>query len=102
MIQRIHNVDIRKWETIITAVTICKMSPITIFGTRVADKKSSVIVCAVHMHLILHTEAKYDCVLEIEVDVFFKSLNKRFCKHCIKNYMRKVYQNFPFTIFNAE
>ena len=50
------------------------------------------------MQLILHGEVK--CVSEMEGDISFEGLNKRFCKHCIKHYMRKVYYNLLFSIFN--
>ena len=46
------------------------------------------------MHLILNAEAKYDCVSEMEGDVYFESLNKCFCKHCIENYSLSEFLRF--------
>ena len=58
-------------------------------------------MCAVLMELILHAGTNYDCTSEADNDFFFMGLNKRYWKDCVKHYMRKVYNIFLFTIFNA-
>ena len=59
-----------------------------VFSTRVENRTSCFIICAVHLDLILMTETKYLCASYAESHFYFMSLSRRYCKHCVAYYLR--------------
>ena len=53
-----------------------------------------------HLEQFLLAETKFLSTSEGEGDFYFESLNRHYCKHCIRHYLRKMAEFYPFTIFN--
>ena len=51
------------------------------------------------MELVLRVEAHYDCTSEEEDNLIFDELWKSYCENCIRHYLNKVYDIFPFENF---
>ena len=103
LINKIFDADLRECSKILQAVSNFKILPTLVFSTRVVNRTSCFLICAVHMEcgMILLAETKCLCTSEAEDDFFFISLNRRCCKHCIKHYMRKICKIFPFAVFHV-
>ena len=67
-----------------------------VFSTCVENKQSCLLLCDNHMELVILVEAHYDCTSEEEDDLIFDELTKSYCKNCIRHYLNKVYDIFPF------
>ena len=76
------------------------MSPMFVFCTKTDGETNGIAVCTVHLEHFLLTEAKCLCTPEEEGDFYFERFNRRYCKHCIRHYLRKLAKFHPFTIFN--
>ena len=76
------------------------MSLIFVFCTKTDRGTNGIAVCTVRLGQFLLTEAKFLCTSEEEGDFYFESFNRRYCKHCIRHYLRKLAEFDPFTIFN--
>lgn len=70
------------------------------FCTRVEKKTSCILVCATHLEIVLMTGINYFCSSEDRGDFLFQNLYKRYCNHCVKYYLRKIYDIYPFNVFN--
>ena len=99
-VNQICDDGLREYTEISNTILIYKLSQVFAFSTRVENKRSCFVMCDLHILLILHAEASYDCTSETNDDFLFEGLNKRYCKDCVKHYLRKVYDIFPFTAFN--
>ena len=101
VVKKIYDDHFCDYAEILAALSISKPSSTLVFTTRVENNKvSCFLMCDEHMLLILWAKANYDCASENDDDFFLESLNERYCKSYVKHYMKKVYDIFPFDIFN--
>lgn len=75
------------------------MSPILVFCTRTKDKTSGISIGALHLEQFLLAETNFLCTSEEESNFYFETLNRGYCKQCIKHYLRKMAEFYLFTIF---
>lgn len=101
MSSKIYNANIGKYSLILKAIEIGKMSPIFVFCMQTEDKTSGISICALHLEQFLFAFNKFSCTSEEESDFYFESLNRRYCKQCIRHYLRKMAEFYPFTILNG-
>ena len=67
-------------------------------------RKNCIVVCNVPLGHFLMDNAETDCISEKGEgrDLRFKQLQKRFCRYCIKHYLKKMSDFYPFKVFNNE
>ena len=76
-------------------------SPPKVFTTPLAND-NCIIVCVIHLEHFLLAETVFECTSEEgeRRDYWFEGLQKRYCKSCIKQYIRKISTFYPFKVFN--
>ena len=73
---QIYDADIREYSQILKN---CKMTEMQIYITRVENNS------------FMHFRKKGDVLSE--------SLNRRYCKSCIRHYMKEMYKIYPYRVF---
>lgn len=90
LIDEIYNADIRNYSTILKTITIGKMSPIMLFCTKTDGRTNGIAVCTLDLEQFLLAETKFLCTSQEEGSSYFESLNRCYCKQCIRHYLQKM------------
>ena len=73
-----------------------------IFCTKVGNKKEDcLIACIEHLRIVLISKRKIKCTTEdCENTLVIPIFEERYCRGCVKKYMRQMYWYFYFVNFN--
>ena len=73
-----------------------------VFGNKVGNEKEDcLIVCIEHLRIILISKRKFKCMTEdCENTLLIPIFDERYCRGCVKKYMRQLFSYFCFVNFD--
>ena len=101
IVNEIYNTNIGSYLLILeTTSKFTSIGAEQVFSLRVKNKASCMLVCRAHFMLTLLSETKYKCTSQSDNDFLVISLQKRYCKSCIRHYFENMCKIYPFKVFD--
>ena len=99
VINQIYDADIRSYTDILLAISnYCQRGQV--FTLCIKDKTNCLIMCQAHIIKTMLSKVKYGCTSRSEKDLLFESLQKCYCKSCVRHYCNNMCSICSFTVFN--
>ena len=96
----IHDANICSYLMIVDAVSKSCLAEEQDFSLQVENKTSCMLLCQAHLILTLLSETEYECTSQSDRNFLILSLQRRYCKSCIKHYCENMCDAFPLKIFD--
>ena len=90
IVNEICDANIRSYSLILKTISKSCITPEQVFSLHVESKTSCMLMCQGHLILTLLSETEYECTSQSDNVFLVVSLQKRYCKSCIRHY----FQNF--------
>ena len=100
IVNEIYDANIRSYSLILENFFKSCITPEQVFSLRVGNKTSCMLTCQAHLILTLLSEMKYECTSQSDNDLLVISLQKCYCKSCIRHYCENVCKIYPFKVFD--